>query len=69
MCSGWMLTIKKFVAYILKALGLNFVKNRTENAMKEYSANTLNNKDTSFAVLAVRCNSENSVGKRKMTPG
>lgn len=57
------------MAYILKALGLNFVKNRTENAMKEYSANTLNNKDTSFAVLAVRCNSENSVGKRKMTPG
>lgn len=31
--------------------------------------NTLSNLDTSFALVAVRCNSDNSTGKRKLHPG
>ena len=54
---------------IANVFGIEFVKNpTTENAMKGFFTNTLNRKDSSFAILGVRCNSEESTGKRKMTP-
>ena len=37
--------------------------------MKKYSIQTLKSRDTSFALIAVRCNSDNSTGKRKMEVG
>lgn len=54
---------------IADVFGTEFVKNPTaENAMKWFFTNTLTRKDTSFAILGVRCNSEQSTGKRKMSP-
>lgn len=54
---------------IADVFGFEFVKNPTpENAMKGVFTSTLNRKDTSFAVLGIRCNSEESTGKRKMAP-
>lgn len=54
---------------IANVFGTEFVKNPTaENAMKWFFTNTLTRKDTSFAILGVRCNSEQSTGKHKMSP-
>lgn len=54
---------------IADVFGTEFVKNpTTENAMKGFFTNTLSRKDSSFAILGVRCNSEESTGKRKMSP-
>lgn len=62
--------MKDFIKHVKNVFGYEFVKNpTTENAMKGIFINTLNKKDSSFAVIAVRCNSETSTGKRKMTPG
>lgn len=62
--------MKDFIKHVKNVFGYGFVKNpTTENAMKGIFINTLNKKDSSFAVIAVRCNSETSTGKRKMTPG
>lgn len=62
--------IKDFINRVENVFGCGFVKNpTTENAMKGIFINTLTKKDSSFAVIAVRCNSETSTGKRKMTPG
>ena len=62
-------TIKNIMKEIANVFGTEFVKNPTaENAMKWFFTNTLTRKDTSFAILGVRCNSEQSTGKRKMSP-
>ena len=50
--------------------GPNFMKEPTvENAMIDVFTNTLTGKDSTFAVIAIRCNSKDSVGKRKLTEG
>lgn len=55
---------------ISNVFGPEFVKDSTpENAMKGFFIRTLSGKDTSFAIIAIRCNSAESTGKRKMTPG
>ena len=55
----------------MKVFKPEFVNNPTMgNATKDvFINNTLSKKDTSFTIVALRCNSENSTGKRKMTPG
>lgn len=61
--------IKNIMKGIANVFGTEFVKNpTTENAIKGFFTNTLSRKDSSFAILGVRCNSEESTGKRKMTP-
>ena len=61
--------IKNIMKEIANVFGTEFVKNTTtENAMKRFFTNTLTRKDTSFSILGVRCNSEQSTGKRKMSP-
>lgn len=40
-----------------------------EHIMKGLFTSTLSNKDTSFSIIAIRCNSEGSTGKRKMSNG
>ena len=53
-----------------KVFGSEFVKNPTvDNAMQEFFTSTLSNKDTSFAIIGVRCNEKDSTGKRKMCAG
>ena len=62
--------MRNIINRVINVFGYGFVKNpTTENAMKGIFINTLTKKDSSFAVIAVRCNSETSTGKRKMTPG
>lgn len=54
---------------IANVFGTEFVKNpTTENAIKGFFTNRLTRKDTSFSILGVRCNNEQSTGKRKMSP-
>lgn len=54
---------------IANMFGTEFVKNpTTENAIKGFFTNRLTRKDTSFSILGVRCNNEQSTGKRKMSP-
>lgn len=61
--------IKNIMKEIANVFGTEFVKNPTaENAMKWFFTNTLRRKDTSFAILGIRCNSEQSTGKRKISP-
>lgn len=61
--------IKNIMKGIANVFGTEFVKNpTTENAMKGFFTNTLSRKDSSFTILGVKCNSEESTGKRKMTP-
>lgn len=63
------LKLKKVMKGIANVFGTEFVKNPTaENAMKGFFISTLSNKDTSFTILGVRCNSEECTGKRKMFP-
>lgn len=40
-----------------------------EHIMKGMFTSTLSNKDTSFSIIAIRCNTEGSTGKRKMSNG
>lgn len=40
-----------------------------EAIRREINVSTLDEQDTSFALIAVRCNSAQSVGKRKLVPG
>ena len=55
---------------ILKGFGPIFAKNPTEeNAIMGFFTKTLSSKETSFAIVGIRCNSEESTGKRKMSCG
>lgn len=50
--------------------GPKFIKNPTSaNARKDFFTRTVSSKESSFAIIAIRCNSEESTGKRKITPG
>lgn len=44
-------------------------ENVDESIRRSISVHSLNEQDTSFALIAVRCNSGDSVGKRKLVPG
>lgn len=45
------------------------IKKKADEMYKEVFIRTLKEKDSSFSIFAVRCNSEDSIGKRKMTAG
>lgn len=45
------------------------IERMTEKMYKKVFVRTLNTKDTSFSVIGIRCNSDSSTGKRKMTAG
>lgn len=62
--------LKSCMSKILNAFGPIFVKSPTEeNAIMGFFTKTLSGKDTSFAIIGTRCNSEESTGKRKMSCG
>ena len=62
--------LKSCMSKILNAFGPIFAKNPTEeNAIMGFFTKTLSSKDTSFAIIGIRCNSEESTGKRKMSCG
>ncbi len=62
--------LKNCMSKILKGFGPVFAKNPTEeNAIMGFFTKTLSSKDTSFAIVGIRCNSEESTGKRKMSCG
>ena len=45
------------------------VEKKAEEIYKEFFIRTLQEKDSSFSMLGVRCNSKDSIGKRKMNAG
>lgn len=45
------------------------IEGKAEKMYKEVFVRTLNAKDTSFSIIGIRCNSNESKGKRKMTAG
>ena len=62
--------LKNCMSKILNVFGPMFAKNPTkENAIMGFFTNILSSKDTSFAILGIRCNNEESTGKRKMSCG
>lgn len=62
--------LKRIMKSLQKVFGSEFVKNPTvDNAMQGFFTSTLSNKDTSFAIIGVRCNDNDSTGKRKMCAG
>ena len=62
--------LKSCMSKILNAFGPIFAKNPTkENSIMGSFTKTLSSKDTSFAIIGIRCNSEESTGKRKMSCG